>query len=106
MLATLAAHVASGKMPMLPVGGELVWLWFTEIRTATAMPQPIGWQDLTAYRALSGWPIRLDHCRLILAMDRAYLDGLARRADASPAGRRAPVPAAPINADVFDAMFG
>ena len=105
MLVALEAHLARRKVPVLPAGGDLLWLWFTEIRTAKALPQPIDWQDLAAYRSMSGWPLRPDHCRLIMAMDRAYRDLCRPSPEGSPGGRRSAIPSSPINADVFDAMF-
>lgn len=110
MLAALAANLA-GEPVRLPAGGELPWLWFSEISAGrtwhNAGPNPIGWGDIAAYRALSGWPLRGEDIRLVMAMDRTFVSAMVIRSDeGAPAPAARPAPKAGLNAMVFDAMFG
>jgi hypothetical protein len=110
MVAALVAHLASDQPAVLPAGGDLAWQWYCDLAAARTYsgiaPNAIGWGEIRAYAAMTGWPLSPDDCRLIMQMDRAFLanweppdaDG------ATPAKRRKP--SAPLTADGFDALFG
>jgi hypothetical protein len=106
LVAALADHLATGKPPRIPAGGELVWRWFLDLNATRgqgfAGPLPIGYAEISAYRHITRWPIEPRHVDLIMALDRAFLDhhySSNRSAPERPVARQA------MTAQVFDAMF-
>lgn len=113
MRTALFNHLETGQAMRLPAGGELVWRWFRDLSAARgqgfAGPLPITWKEIDAYRRLSGEPIEPGHVKLILTLDRCFIEF-----HAAAAGEVGPSlqPMAKgrdrgnLSAQAFDAMFG
>lgn len=106
------AESLGGRRPVLPAGGELLWLWFLDLnRTRTyhaAGPNPLQYTEIKAYAALSGWPIEQHHVAILVAMDEAWLGYFRRSSTQTPDGVKImpPISKRPISAGLVDAMFG
>lgn len=108
MTTALRRHLATGRLPSLPAGGDLVWRWFIDLARARGMgfagPLPITYAEIEAYRRLSGWPIERRHVDIIFALDRVYLDRAHAKADPAPGVPRSSGQA--VSPSAFDAVFG
>lgn len=109
LAASLTAHLA-GKSFSVPDAGRLAWRWFNDLsrtRTGTGYgPNPLSYAEIEAYARLYRWPLEPRHVDLILALDRAFLDHVARRQNVNAAGNANLVDGPPITLEGIDAIFG
>lgn len=92
--------------------GRLIFIWFMDLSSARSWhmngPNPITYQEIEAYRRVSGWPIRPHEVQAIRELDQAYIDHFYAQQKSGAAN----LPTLPrssgsaINPDVFDAVFG
>jgi len=88
----MAEHLASaarqrGKVPKvaptpaLPAAAAHVWDWFAELagqRTMGPMaPNPLTWGDVAAWAALTRRTVRPWEARLVMALDRCWVQSVA-----------------------------
>lgn len=73
----LAAELAG---PPFPEAGAQVWTWFGELLEARAWsatgPQPIGYQEIAAWAALTRQQPTAAEVQLLRALDRTWLEKL------------------------------
>ena len=108
----LKQGLSSGRRPPLPAGGDLLWLWFSELSATRTYgmsgPNPITHSEIESYGRAARWPIRPDHIRILRAMDSAWLaEVYDRRAKLDDKAKSLPLRSAhSMNAGLFDALFG
>lgn len=92
--------------------GRLIYTWFMDLSVTRSWhmngPNPITYQEIEAYRRVSGWPIRPHEVQVIRELDQVYIEHFYAQQKSGAAN----LPTLPrsskaaINADVFDAVFG
>lgn len=105
LVAAVRKSLSGAKRPPVPEAGAWIWAWFCDLcatRTYHASgPNPLSFAEIEAYGRLHGFAMRQDHTRMLLAMDRAYIED----ANSDRTGR--PVRSGqPLTAEAFDAVFG
>ena len=103
----LKQHLQDRKPVRIPAGGDLLWVWFTDLSNArtfhSAGPNPISFTDIEAYARLHRIQMESRHVDAIRSMDSAFIDHFF---SSTPAPRSAPaVSARPMSGTLFDAMF-
>jgi len=106
LVAALEQHLATGRPPVVPDAGVLLWSAFVELSTARrcgfASPEPIAHSEIEAWARINRWPLAPHHVAVIRTLDDAWL------AHARSTMKKAPQQSAaqPINPAAFDAVFG
>lgn len=108
IIAALRSQLTGGSAKP-PVAGVQLWNVFGQLsgqRTWHAHgPNPISFADLEAFCRLMRLPLEPAHIRIILAMDRVWLEhGLAKLRTGKDAPRQ--VSKAPMTVALFDALWG
>ncbi|MBB4123282.1 phage tail assembly chaperone [Martelella radicis] len=110
VISALDQHFASGEVPVLPAGSELLWQWFCELsatRTWNANgPNPISFAEIIAYCRVTGWPISRVHVDILQAMDAAWLKQVAAMQFPEGNSRQNKQSRRTMTPGLFDAIFG
>lgn len=108
----LKAHLVSGKPPVLPAGGALLWTIFGELdRTRQhgfGGPLAISHGEIDAWARLHRWPLQAHHIASIRALDDAWLDHTYAKQKQAPEGVKT-LPARSSHAmtpAIFDVVMG
>ncbi|MBB06338.1 MAG: hypothetical protein CML03_12645 [Pseudooceanicola sp.] len=95
LLVAAVRAAAAGREPMTALHHGLIWSAFCDLSRTRAKgpegPQAISYAEIEAWTRLMNVPLSPHHVRTLMAMDRAWLDGVAN----GP-------PAPPISAAAFD----
>lgn len=111
LCAFVAARLA-GESAAVPDGAGPLFEAFAALSSARSYgpngPNPITWADLAAWSRMMRVPIEPHHARIIMAMDRAWLDQVYSKAGQAPEGVKTlpPMSAKPLTAALFDVVAG
>lgn len=98
----LRVHMETGKPPAVPLAGVALWQVFAAISPGRAWgqhgPQALTVAEIREQGELAGLPLELRHVDVIRALDRQWLELVAKGQDGKPL----PV----MTAEIFDAMYG
>lgn len=104
--------LSGGSSVYIHETGRLIYAWFTDLSATRSWhangPNPISYQEIEAYRYVSGWPIRPHEVQAIRELDQAYIEHFYIQQKSGPANLQT-LPrssGSAINPDVFDAVFG
>lgn len=105
----LKAELAGRKhrRPDAGTGLRQVFIQLSAARSYHAHgPNPISFPEIEAYCRLMRLPLRPEHVGIIQSLDRVWMADFYHRRDGGDRKAAPPVASAPINRDMFDAMFG
>ncbi|MBN8976153.1 MAG: hypothetical protein J0I08_06720 [Rhizobiales bacterium] len=94
--------------PEVPWSGARIWSLFLRLHEGRGAggfgPSPISYQDMEAFSAITGEPLRPFEIDAIRALDREWLKAAASKTDGADSSG-APVSSRPMSPALFDAMF-
>lgn len=111
LAAVLKAHLATGKRPLVPEAGALIWSMFCDLSAARTMgmagPNPISYVDIEAWARLHRWPLQRHHIALLRAMDDAWIEQAYAKMSRPEGGKTMPRGSGQaVTAELFDLVVG